>query len=944
MSIIEKILDKKTLDNPEGRRYFKQWEIAKDYMPEFLQLVSHIFPHYSLHDVSHSETILNNIIKIVGLDVIERFSVVDLWLLLTSAYYHDCGMVVSGDDIRECLEDESDFIKFIKQNQDDEKSLMHKYATAFDIVEGKMFYKHDEVTVDNVNAFKFLLADYIRSHHAQRSNSSIQHTDSLHLPGNVIPERIIKILGNICRSHTIRRDEVLLLPQVESSGCGIEDCHPRYVACLLRIGDLLDVDTNRVSAVLLSSVPCIPADSARFNQTNRDITHIRIDRSVIEMTAQCSDYSVAKLVNNWFKMIDEEISFQSRYWYKIVPSVDYGNLPSVGDMVVKLTGYEDISGTNESRFQIDSSKAIEMLQGAGLYRDSSQSVRELLQNAVDATYLRIFLENPEINNLDEFEKECQKRPISVSLNKKRVEGNDSIWEMVIKDSGVGLERSELTYLSCTGTSSCNKKKKDIIEKMPSWMRPSGTFGIGFQSIFLITNKVIVKTQKYGKEESLTLELYNPSGSEKGTILVKSSIGSPVNCGTEICFEMNLSSKTGWQVNEGNSIAIAEINTYDFAKDESFDYQAGKLCDEIVKFYRTSYVPIRLNYKENIINLESTYHSNDGYYDEETGLLISLEGKVRAGLYFRNQNVEKFRLNLPLLNFCINILDGDAKDILTINRNDVQGSAVEMLRNKMLKTSCRYLMKCIDSKETEKKGALLEISAYLFWNENYIRENINKDYVFNEGWKDIKIRLIDDNTVTIADLLKVKSVKCDDTCMSFVSEDGVEKKVKNHQNSIDYFNFLKYVLHTEFKWFSYSKDGVVATKVKVGELIEDDEKTYEKWWKDYLHSNYAYSRQVMPCLGKYIKLAVRNHPYEFTFSGYGIDYPKMICPYIRQVNGKSSLFFIKDELKYDVDERVIDYVYRNRADEIVTKEDIKESYKRFEQDFSSIVAEVNANKK
>ena len=465
MNIIEKILDQKTQENSEGRRYYKQWEIAKDYMPQLLQLVGHVFPHYSLHDESHSETILNNITKILGKDVLNNFSIVDLWLLLTAAYYHDCGMVVSGDDINECLKEGSGFIDYVKRNQVRKDSSMHPYAELFDVENGKLQYKQNEVNAKNVNAFKFLLADYTRSNHANRSKSSIQTSRSLHLPGNLIPDRIIKILGKICFAHTAKREDVMSLPQVESSGCGIEDCHPRYIAFLLRIGDLLDVDTNRVSSVLLSSVPSIPDDSELYNQTNRDITHIRIDRSVIEMTAHCDDYQVAMLITDWFKMINDEITFLSKFWYKLVPSIEYGNLPSVGDMVVELEGYENISSTDNFKFQIDSSKAIEMLQGAELYRDASQSVREILQNAVDATYLRIYLDHPEINQMDDFYEECKKRSIKVTLKKVNVEKDFSTWNVTIKDQGIGIERSELTFLSCPGSSSKNQKKYEHIISM-----------------------------------------------------------------------------------------------------------------------------------------------------------------------------------------------------------------------------------------------------------------------------------------------------------------------------------------------------------------------------------------------------------------------------------------------------------------------------------------------
>ena len=45
-----------------------------------------------------------------------------------------------------------------------------------------------------------------------------------------------------------------------------------------------------------------------------------------------------------------------------------------------------------SKFKVDTDKALGLLQGAGLYDGAYQCIREILQNAVDATLIRIWLE------------------------------------------------------------------------------------------------------------------------------------------------------------------------------------------------------------------------------------------------------------------------------------------------------------------------------------------------------------------------------------------------------------------------------------------------------------------------------------------------------------------------------------------------------------------------
>ena len=445
MSHIESVFESKSKENAEAGKYLQQWHVAKTHVPQLLNTISHYFPHYSLHDSTHSETILNNIELIMGAEVIDKLSIVDLWLLLSASYYHDLGMVITRDDKLECLKEGSAFINYVRSKQDDETSPMHNYALCFEIKDNKLFHKNNEITPENIDAQKFLFADYIRQEHADRATGRIQHEGSMHLPGSSIPERIIRILGNICKAHGQKQKDLLELAQEENSGCGTEKCHPLFVACMLRLGDLLDVDTNRVSKVLLSSLTSIPSDSLLYNQTNRDITHINIGRKLIEISAECEDIKVANLLNDWFKMIDVELQFQSRNWYKIAPSIDFGSLPSVGKLIVRLKGYDDISGKNRPRFEINSLKAIEMLQGAGLYNDASQSIRELLQNAVDATYIRVFLENPTLSDRNEFRKKCAEHVINVELNKLAVEVDHVKWHLKIQDQGVGIAPDEVIY-------------------------------------------------------------------------------------------------------------------------------------------------------------------------------------------------------------------------------------------------------------------------------------------------------------------------------------------------------------------------------------------------------------------------------------------------------------------------------------------------------------------
>jgi HSP90 family molecular chaperone len=70
-----------------------------------------------------------------------------------------------------------------------------------------------------------------------------------------------------------------------------------------------------------------------------------------------------------------------------------GYLPTIGGLIVELADYDFIDRKKKPKFTIDTSKALELLQGAGLYDGAYQRIREILQNAVDATLLRFWIEN-----------------------------------------------------------------------------------------------------------------------------------------------------------------------------------------------------------------------------------------------------------------------------------------------------------------------------------------------------------------------------------------------------------------------------------------------------------------------------------------------------------------------------------------------------------------------
>ena len=103
-----------------------QWTFDKALLGRSLNSVSTGFPHYSLHDATHSETILREIEKIRGAHT-EVLSAVDCWLLLEAAYWHDLGMVLAYSERNELIESD-EFALILRQLREEPGDLPSTHA------------------------------------------------------------------------------------------------------------------------------------------------------------------------------------------------------------------------------------------------------------------------------------------------------------------------------------------------------------------------------------------------------------------------------------------------------------------------------------------------------------------------------------------------------------------------------------------------------------------------------------------------------------------------------------------------------------------------------------------------------------------------------------------------------------------------------------------------
>ena len=85
-------------EQPEYANLRATWQLNKRSCSDVLKSVVIHYPHFSIHDISHAETVVARIEMLLG-DRIKTLSPTDTWLLLHASYAHDLGMILRWKQI-----------------------------------------------------------------------------------------------------------------------------------------------------------------------------------------------------------------------------------------------------------------------------------------------------------------------------------------------------------------------------------------------------------------------------------------------------------------------------------------------------------------------------------------------------------------------------------------------------------------------------------------------------------------------------------------------------------------------------------------------------------------------------------------------------------------------------------------------------------------------------
>ncbi len=452
---------------------------------------------FTLHDDGHAFRVAERMCKIIPTEVLKELTIYELAFLLLAAYLHDIGMtpelkkvtahhhfLLTGEPQTLSKEEIHDFQKWL---DDDGRGITPPLTQT-------------KPTTKDMMTSQEIITYYARARHNDWGAEWInQHLGARKLGHytNWIDD-IIKL----CRSHHMGYSELRqpsFNPVVVNSGGLV--VHLRYLACILRIADILEFDPERTPSVIFRHRNVSPS-SRIYWWRDHEVTLVQEDNN-LKVHARPSDAPTEHAIRLMVDAINSELqicrTLDEQTHFAVCPGLAR-ELPHRWDLsttvsmniVPKNETYEYINGA----FRPNTDKLLQLLSGTALYGDPLIAVRELLQNAFDAVREKIAY-----GRLDQ---RCPSDPLlaskigelyTVALSFEH--DSEGFW-LHCTDNGVGMTRSIIeNHLLVSGTSA----RHDVLDlerrclKEGFLLGRTGQFGIGVLSYFMISDRVIVYTKR-----------------------------------------------------------------------------------------------------------------------------------------------------------------------------------------------------------------------------------------------------------------------------------------------------------------------------------------------------------------------------------------------------------------------------------------------------------------
>lgn len=487
---------------------------------------------YDNHDADHSRKVLENIEKILQKRGICDLTLLEAMVLRLCCYFHDSGMILPQCYLPMIEDIERDPLAELPA------SLLPRLAELqkpFEKVENEFFCPKDErkyekflrEQLEGYRKYRLGLAEelsgpeqhirtrhtYFRMTHGERSGAYAQNLERFLKGLNTAGRQdLAKAVEEICSAHCwdygkvrkMQADMKVMLGEPQMCG------NKRYLAMLLRLGDLLHFSGERASRTVYAMRPAMTPDSdihwrAKLAELEYEIKEDG-GKLCIAFSAGFEEPKAYYFLQEYLNWVDEEL--RSYVFFQ----ADMKGRPDAARYELGLPEKVDRSGirydkfrpAEELKFKLEHQKIIQLLMGMRLYRDEFMCLRELYQNALDACRCM-----REVNRSKGLEGELR---IEFGLGSD--EGGDYLY---CRDQGTGMTEEIIQkYLLRIGNS--YYQSDEFRRANALWggaVAPVSEFGIGLLSCYMIANRIEVITRHHTKTAEPPIWICMEGSSDQG---------------------------------------------------------------------------------------------------------------------------------------------------------------------------------------------------------------------------------------------------------------------------------------------------------------------------------------------------------------------------------------------------------------------------------------------
>lgn len=270
-------------------KFISKIDTLYEHVYSVLPKMNNIFDNYTEHGIDHSIRVLNYMSQLIN-DV-EKLSELELTMIIYVALLHDIGMVVDESE-KNCL------------TGDSVNELGMKYSV---------------VKEEYCNNEKKALQEYFRPIHGLRAIKYIENMQQQDLfcvqeaPGISFGEDIAKI----CMSHNESGDWIRA--NLRKSIIKEEyEANPQYIAVLLRLGDILDIDDKRTPHHIYRLFELDSYSNLEWKQhfdidnTKKIFVDEKTGQRYVEFRGSSNEAEVHRKLLSYIDWINNELEFSSK--------------------------------------------------------------------------------------------------------------------------------------------------------------------------------------------------------------------------------------------------------------------------------------------------------------------------------------------------------------------------------------------------------------------------------------------------------------------------------------------------------------------------------------------------------------------------------------------------------------------------------------------------------